>query len=97
MRRQYGVRTKTHKLIHYYEIGEWELFDLEKDPEELKSVYADPAYAPVKKTLEAKLASLREEFRVPASDPARYYPWELPPEYRRPGTPGSARNAEHIH
>ena len=97
VRRQYGVRTKTHKLIHYYEIGEWELFDLERDPEELKSVYSDAAYAGVRKDLEARLASLREEFRVPASDPARYYPWELPPDYRRPGTPGSARNAEHIH
>jgi arylsulfatase A-like enzyme len=97
VRRQYGVRTKTHKLIHYYEIGEWELFDLERDPEELTSVYADTRYAGVRRELEAKLAALREEFKVPAADPARYYPWELPPDYRRPGTPGSARNAEHVH
>jgi hypothetical protein len=30
--RQYGVRTQRYKLIHYYEIGEWELFDLARDP-----------------------------------------------------------------
>ena len=25
--KHYGIRTKTHKLIHYYQFGEWELFD----------------------------------------------------------------------
>lgn len=25
-----GVRTNHHRLIYYYELGEWELFDLEK-------------------------------------------------------------------
>ncbi|HSG70714.1 MAG TPA: sulfatase, partial [Planctomycetaceae bacterium] len=29
----YGIRTETHKLIHFYEFGdEWELYDLERDP-----------------------------------------------------------------
>ena len=41
----YGVRTDRYKLIHFYTIDEWELFDLENDPHELKSVYDDPAYA----------------------------------------------------
>jgi arylsulfatase A-like enzyme len=91
VRRQYGVRTHTHKLIHYYEVNEWELFDLERDPEELRSVYTDPAYAAVRGALEAKLAALRGQYAVPAVDPAPAYPWELPPEYRRPGSPGSTR------
>jgi arylsulfatase A-like enzyme len=43
-----GVRTDRYKLIHYYKINEWELFDLQADPSEMKSVYADPAYASVK-------------------------------------------------
>ena len=94
VRRQYGVRTSHYKLIHYYEVGEWELFDLDKDPEELKSVYADPSYASVRREMESKLTSLRSQYAVPANDPAPYYPWELPPEYRRPGTPGSLRNGE---
>ena len=96
VRRQYGVRTDRYKLIHYYEVGEWELFDLEKDPEELKSVYADAAYSSVRKEMEEKLAALRKQYAVPDADPAPYYPWELPPEYRRPGTPGSTRNDESI-
>src|SRR5690606_41285967 len=36
--RQYGVRTHRYTLIHYYEVGEWELFDLARDPQHLRSV-----------------------------------------------------------
>jgi len=60
VKRHYGVRTKRHKLIHFYhDIDAWELFDLRKDPHELKSVYDDPAYAQVRKELEAELDRLR--------------------------------------
>ena len=96
VRRQYGVRTQRYKLIHYYEVGEWELFDLEKDPEELKSVYADKSYATVRRDLEGKLAALRRQYAVPEKDPAPYYPWELPPEYRRVGSPGSTRTSDEL-
>ena len=96
VRRQYGVRTQRYKLIHYYETGEWELFDLEKDPEELKSVYDDKSYASVRAGMESKLAALRKQYAVPEKDPARYYPWVLPPEYRRPGVEGSTRTADEL-
>ncbi|NIP81890.1 MAG: DUF4976 domain-containing protein, partial [Gemmatimonadetes bacterium] len=59
------IRTHTHKLIHYYEIGEWELFDLERDPDELASVHDDPAYAGVRADLETRLDSLRAYYAVP--------------------------------
>jgi arylsulfatase A-like enzyme len=62
-RPQYGVRTRDHKLIFYYTINEWELFDLKKDPRELKSVYDDPAYADVVKKMKAELARLRAELK----------------------------------
>jgi arylsulfatase A-like enzyme len=66
--RHYGVRTQDHKLIHYYEIGEWELFDLKADPNELKSAYADSAYQDVAARLKTRLGQLREQYGVPASD-----------------------------
>jgi arylsulfatase A-like enzyme len=63
--RHYGVKTARHKLIHYYHLGEWELFDLATDPHELKSVYGDPAYAEVQQTLLTELERLRREYQVP--------------------------------
>jgi arylsulfatase A-like enzyme len=69
----YGVRTLKHKLIYYYAdaLGqkgavddtkepEWELFDLEKDPREMNSVYGDPAYMEVISELKSELHRLQE-------------------------------------
>jgi len=61
VRRHYGVRTDRYKLIRYYDIDEWELFDLQQDPREMRSVFADRTYAPVVEELEAELVRLRRE------------------------------------
>jgi len=58
-----GVRTDRYKLIHFYTIDAWELFDLEKDPHELKSVYKDPAYAPIVAELKAELKRLMDQYQ----------------------------------
>jgi arylsulfatase A-like enzyme len=65
VRQHEGVRTPRHKLIHYYTLDEWELFDLEKDPREMKSVYGDPAYSKVRRQLETELLHLRQQYKVP--------------------------------
>jgi arylsulfatase A-like enzyme len=57
-----GVRTDQHKLIYYYPVDEWELFDLGKDPQEIRSVYADPAYAAVVAELKTELTRLRVQY-----------------------------------
>jgi arylsulfatase A-like enzyme len=63
-KRHYGVRTERYKLIHFYnDIDEWELYDLQKDPDELNNIYNDPAYPDVVKQLKAELSRLREEFK----------------------------------
>ncbi|MBN2328818.1 MAG: sulfatase [Candidatus Omnitrophica bacterium] len=64
VQRHYGVRTQRHKLIHYYLIDEWELFDLQADPHELKSVYNDPAYADTVRRLKAELHRLRVQYKA---------------------------------
>ncbi len=64
VRRHYGVRTKRYKLIYYYNIDEWELFDLQRDPEELNSVYDNPTYEPVIKRLKKELKRLRNKYKV---------------------------------
>jgi len=62
----YGVATDRYKLIRYPATDEWELFDLDSDPQELTSVAADPAYEAIRAELEVELARLRAELGVVA-------------------------------
>ncbi|MCP4377987.1 MAG: DUF4976 domain-containing protein, partial [bacterium] len=71
VRRHEGVATKTHKLIHFYDIDEWELYDLKKDPTEMKSQYANPAYAPIIANLKKELIRLKEQYKVTPPRPLR--------------------------
>jgi arylsulfatase A-like enzyme len=70
--RHYGVVTDRFKLVHFYEpdMNYWELFDVQKDPKELKSVFGKPEYAAQQKELDVELARLRKELKVPDPDPA---------------------------
>ena len=46
VKRHYGIRTSDCKLIHFYnDVDEWEMYDMTADPQEMKNVYDDPAYA----------------------------------------------------
>jgi arylsulfatase A-like enzyme len=63
VKRHYGVRTRRHKLIHFYhDIDAWELYDLEKDPHELKNLFGNPAYAGKVAELKAELERLRKKY-----------------------------------
>jgi arylsulfatase A-like enzyme len=63
-----GVTTGRAKLINFYPIGEWELYDLEKDPHEMMNVYGRPEYAKTQAELHAELERLRVELEVPEND-----------------------------
>jgi arylsulfatase A-like enzyme len=64
VKRHYGLRTERYKLIHfYYDIDEWELYDLKNDPQEMKNVYDDPQYADTVKKLKAELQRLRKKYK----------------------------------
>ena len=67
VRPHYGIVTDRYKLVRFYGTGEdySELFDLQKDPQEMKSVFDDPAYAATQKELQAGLVRLRQELQVP--------------------------------
>jgi arylsulfatase A-like enzyme len=63
VKRHYGVRTSRYKLIHFYhDIDAWELYDLEKDPRELRNLYGDPSHAGVVASLKAELERLRRQY-----------------------------------
>ena len=59
----YGVRTQTHKLIHYWKQDQWELYDLTKDPQEMHNLYADSSQQQTVSKLKEELARLRKELQ----------------------------------
>jgi arylsulfatase A-like enzyme len=61
-RAHYGVRTATHKLIHFWKKDQWELFDLSADPAELHNLYGVPEHEAITASLKAELRRLRESF-----------------------------------
>jgi arylsulfatase A-like enzyme len=57
-----GVRTERYKYIHYFLAPqEFELYDLEEDPDELHNLYGDPRHAALAASLAARLEELRRE------------------------------------
>ena len=76
----YGIRTEQYKLISYYTINEWELFDLKKDPDEMENLFewsgykVNPAYEQVASDLVNKLTKLREYYRDTTGEPVKLWP-----------------------
>jgi arylsulfatase A-like enzyme len=69
-----GVRTERYKLIHYFLSDEYELFDLQTDPDEATNLYGNPQYAELAATLKKRLA----ELRAATGDHYEYKPTGLP-------------------
>jgi arylsulfatase A-like enzyme len=61
-RAHYGIRTATHKLIHYWTADAWELFDLTQDPAEQHNLLFDPAEA-ARPEMAARRAELEADLR----------------------------------
>ena len=70
VKRHYGVRTADGwKLIHFYnDIDQWELYNLNEDPNELNNLYGKPGTEKVMKRLRKELKKLQEEY----DDPIRH-------------------------
>ncbi|HOX55636.1 MAG TPA: sulfatase [Candidatus Paceibacterota bacterium] len=62
-RAHYGVRTETHKLMHFWKSDQWEMYDLVKDPDELRNVYSEPAQQEQVARLKAELYRLKKEVK----------------------------------
>jgi len=73
VKRHYGIRNSRYKLIHfYYDIDAWEMYDLEKDPNEINNVYDNPVYQDIIADLKIELQKLREKYRD--TDITKYLP-----------------------
>ncbi|GAB5553628.1 MAG: hypothetical protein Sapg2KO_32190 [Saprospiraceae bacterium] len=76
VKRHYAIVTKEYKLVHFYDdVDEWELYDRKKDPQEMNSVYSDPAYADAVVDLKERLADLRIKYKDSEELDQQYIDW----------------------
>ena len=63
VKRHYGIRTSDCKLIHFYnDIDQWEMYDMKADPQEMRNVYDDPAYAGKRAQMHRILEQVQQEY-----------------------------------
>jgi len=63
--RHLGVRDDRYKLLSYYELGDWEFYDLEKDPMEMHNLINDPNYEDEISVAKQELARLQAKYEDP--------------------------------
>jgi len=60
----FGIRTNQYTLIRFYgKLNYWELYDVKKDPGELKNLADLKEYAPVMANLKKKLSAATHEYK----------------------------------
>ena len=59
-----GIRTERHTLFYVPKYQEWQLFDNDKDPQQMKSVHGDPEYADVLSRLQKNYQELKKGYRA---------------------------------
>jgi len=63
VKRHYGIRTERYKLMHfYYDVDEWEMYDLQNDPNEMNNLYGDAQYTEIENNLHQRLEDLRDYY-----------------------------------
>ena len=62
--RHYGIRTERYKLIHFYQFGEeWELYDLQEDPDELTNIYGAEGREELASGLKRQLSAMQKRYQ----------------------------------
>lgn len=63
VKKHYGVRDSSYKLIHFYDnINEWEFYDLKNDPDEMNNVIGKPEYANEISRMKEELKRLQHRY-----------------------------------
>jgi len=57
-----GVRGERYKLIYFYPVNEWELYDLKKDPNEQHNLIRSAAHEKIIRQLKEELLRLRDQY-----------------------------------
>ncbi|MCD6395858.1 MAG: sulfatase [Planctomycetes bacterium] len=59
-----GVRNERYKLIEFHTKGEWEFYDLRKDPLEMNSDYNNPRYEKIISDMKQELKKLMAKYQL---------------------------------
>jgi len=60
----FGIRTEKYTLVRFYDqTNTWELYDLQKDPQEMHNLYGQAAYKQVTADLKQQLRQLIREYK----------------------------------
>ena len=82
--RHYGIRTERYKLMHFYQFGnEWELYDLQSDPDELQNLYGKKGTAKLAADLKKQLRGLQKNYEDDSDISEKPKEWQ---DKVRPGT-----------
>lgn len=57
-----AVRSTRYKLIYFYTVNEWELYDLKTDPKEQKNLVNSPAHQKIRQQMKNELLKLRDKY-----------------------------------
>lgn len=59
-----GIRTKSHKLIHFEDVGvdHYELYHIDSDPSEMNNLYGKAEYKDVQKLLHLQLSEIKTKY-----------------------------------
>lgn len=64
VKRHYGIRTGQYKLIHfYYDIDDWEFYDLKADPQELHDLIDNPEFKSTIDSLKTELEKIKSYYQ----------------------------------
>ena len=58
-----GIRTSQYKLVYFYTVNEWELYDLTKDPAEKNNIYSNPQNKLLVSQLKKQLVEQRSFYK----------------------------------
>ena len=62
MPRHKGIRDQRYKLISFYELNEWEFYDLKNDPNELNNLINDQSWSNEVIRMKKRLKILKHKF-----------------------------------
>lgn len=78
-----GIAKQRWKLMHFYEFGEYEMYDLQADPDELDNLAEKPEHAEMLAALKQELLELKAHFKDPMDLTPKPKAWQTKVRDRR--------------